>query len=221
MIRNLIETTVRASLLRKLYQAVYILPATYFLRRSIILFIKLRIVEQHDVNERFVTTTEVCTFVVYYYHPQHSCSKVIFLHLSAILSTGGGGFPSMHLGRHPQADTPRHTPPRQTPPWADTPRQIPLRRRLLQQTVRILLECILVLLSNLTTMKHVSSFKADYTCTLDSFYSETNHWNRQSNPCLKVWFALPLNCFQWKVTKNEIYSKNKVKFWQKLLSNLI
>ena len=58
------------------------------------------------------------------------------------------------LGRHPRADTPEQTPPwtdRQTPththtpteadtPWADTP-----SRRPLQRTVRILLECILVL----------------------------------------------------------------------------
>ena len=45
----------------------------------------------------------------------------MFLHLSVILSTGGV-YPSMHLGRHPR----------------------PPGRQLLQQTVRMLLECILV-----------------------------------------------------------------------------
>ena len=46
------------------------------------------------------------------YRPHRSCGKVMFLHLSVILSTGGV-YPSMHLGRHPPADTPpgRHPPP--------------------------------------------------------------------------------------------------------------
>ena len=42
--------------------------------------------------------------------------KVMFLHLSVILFTGGGVYPSMQWGRHPLG---RH-PPRQTPPQADT-----------------------------------------------------------------------------------------------------
>ena len=54
----------------------------------------------------------------------------MFLHLSAILFTGGM-YPSMHWGR---------TPPGQTYPSM----HCPLPRRLLQRTVRILLECILV-----------------------------------------------------------------------------
>ena len=53
----------------------------------------------------------------------------------------------------PRADTPpaRHPPPSQTPPWADTlPGQNPPpSRRLRQRTVRILLECILVLCMHL------------------------------------------------------------------------
>ena len=52
--------------------------------------------------------------------------KVMFLHLSVILFTGGGVYPSMQWGRHP----PDRHPPRQTTPppqgrhprpWANTP----------------------------------------------------------------------------------------------------
>ena len=48
----------------------------------------------------------------YHYCPQRSCGKVMFLHLSVILFTGGG-VPQCMLGyTHPlQVDT----------PWADTP----------------------------------------------------------------------------------------------------
>ena len=96
----------------------------------------------------------------------------MFLHLSVILSTRGGGVcPSACWDTPPWAGTPlgrpppgrhplvRHppgqTPPGRTPPWADTPQQTPPRqtphgqtpppsRRLLLRTVGILLECILV-----------------------------------------------------------------------------
>ena len=51
--------------------------------------------------------------LTYYYRPQRSCGKVMFLHLSVILSTGGGVSASVHAGIH--------TPPWQTPSWADTP----------------------------------------------------------------------------------------------------
>ena len=84
-----------------------------------------------------------------YYRPQRSCRKVMFLHLSVILSTGVGGLP-YPPGRHPtgqtlEADTPqgrhpslgrypldRHPPSADTPteqtspgdtPWADIPPQ--------------------------------------------------------------------------------------------------
>ena len=74
--------------------------------------------------------------------------KVMFLHLSVILFTVGRGYtPPMQtpsgrhpLGRHPLVDTPWQTPPGQTPPG----RHPPASRRLLLQTVRILMECILV-----------------------------------------------------------------------------
>ena len=73
----------------------------------------------------------------HFYRPQRSCGKVMFSQASVILFTGVCVW--------------------QTPPWADTPppgrqplgRHLPAdtpppSRRLLQWTVRILLECILV-----------------------------------------------------------------------------
>ena len=62
-----------------------------------------------------------------------SCGKVMFLHLSVILFRGVWQTP-------PWADIP----PGQTPSWADTSLADPRRRRPLQRTVRILLECNLV-----------------------------------------------------------------------------
>ena len=73
-----------------------------------------------------------------FYCPQRSCGKVMFLHLSVILSTGeclADTYPwaDTPLGRHPHwADTPLghplgrppwQTPRGKTPPWTDTPRQ--------------------------------------------------------------------------------------------------
>ena len=58
----------------------------------------------------------------FYYRPQRSWGKVMFLHLSVILFKGGVCHP---LGRHPPEQTPitRQTLPHWTdpPPWADTP----------------------------------------------------------------------------------------------------
>ena len=69
-----------------------------------------------------------------FYRQQRSCDKVIFLHVSVILSKGGAGrgLSDNPLDRHPLD---KHS-PGQTPP---TPQGRPLQR-----TVRILLECILV-----------------------------------------------------------------------------
>ena len=63
---------------------------------------------------------------LFYYRPQRSSGKVMFLHLYVILFTGGGGvvWQTLHPSRHPLAGHPQ--------------------RRPLQRTVRILLECILV-----------------------------------------------------------------------------
>ena len=76
-----------------------------------------------------------------FYRLQRSCGKVKFLHLSVILSTSecipACTWADTPLGRHlPRADTP----PGQTPPPS---------RRLLQRTVRILLECILVYIDSM------------------------------------------------------------------------
>ena len=69
------------------------------------------------------STSKHLDCVFYFYRPQRSCGKVMFLHLSVILSTGGGGCladtPSADtplgrqpLGRHPQTETPQaDTPP--------------------------------------------------------------------------------------------------------------
>ena len=58
-----------------------------------------------------------------FYRPQRSCGKVMFLHLSVILSMAGGLAGRHPLdrhppGRHPLAD--RHPPGRQTPPGTAT-----------------------------------------------------------------------------------------------------
>ena len=75
-----------------------------------------------------------------HFRRQHSCGKVMFLHVSVILSAEGmsGRHPldGRPLGRHP----PCQTPPGQTPlDQADTPKWRPLQR-----TLRILLDCIFV-----------------------------------------------------------------------------
>ena len=46
------------------------------------------------------------------YRPERSCGKVMFLHLSVILSTGGEENP---LNRHPSVDPPEQTPHEHTP----------------------------------------------------------------------------------------------------------
>ena len=70
-------------------------------------------------NENLLGNFKLCN-----YRPQRSCVKIMFLHVSAILSTGEC-LADSPLGRHPQADTPlgrplgRH-PQADTPP-TDTP----------------------------------------------------------------------------------------------------
>ena len=75
------------------------------------------------------------------YRSQHSCGKVMFLHLSMILFTWGYQA-DIPLGRQPPPPPGRHpsrvdTPSAQTSPGQTHP--------LLQQTVHILLECIYLL----------------------------------------------------------------------------
>ena len=85
----------------------------------------------------------ICPWTYFgYYRPQRSCGKVMFLHMSVILYTGGclpdTSPRQIPLGRHPQRHPPGQTPLRQTPPGQKPPKRWPL-----QQMVRILLECIL------------------------------------------------------------------------------
>ena len=70
-----------------------------------------------------------------------NCRKVMFSQACVKNSVHGGVYTSMHWGRHPC-------------PWSDTQTPLPSAcwdtppRRSLQLTVRILLECILVILCN-------------------------------------------------------------------------
>ena len=107
----------------------------------------------------YITTTKsVCRceildlqwlVICYFYRPQRSCGKVIFseacvknfVHRRGVcLGACWDTPPPPHPGQTPPwADTPQADTPR-----ADTPRQTPSpSRRLLQRTLRILLECIL------------------------------------------------------------------------------
>ena len=88
---------------------------------------------------------------------KRSCGKVMFLHLSVSHSVHRGGEVYTPPGRHPSGQT--HKPPGQTPPLArhtphlgrhchpqpPPPGRPTTPRQPLQRTVRILLECILVL----------------------------------------------------------------------------
>ena len=70
-------------------------------------------------------------YILHFYRPQRSCSKVMFLLLSISHSVHRGVYSSMQWGRHPPGQTypsmqwgrhpPGQTPLRQTPPWTDTP----------------------------------------------------------------------------------------------------
>ena len=97
----------------------------------------------------------------YFYRPQRSCDKVMFLHLSVILFTGGGCLPPQPPGKTPPStpgqtlppgQTPQQTPPAQCmlgyiPPAQCMLGYIPLPSAcwdtVNKRPVRILLECIL------------------------------------------------------------------------------
>ena len=88
---------------------------------------------------------------------RNEVAKVMFLHLSVILSMGGGCLPQWRGDTtSPREQTPlrsrppprsRHTPPEADTPWSRHPLgadTLPPPRRLPLWTVRILLDCILV-----------------------------------------------------------------------------
>ena len=86
--------------------------------------------------------------------------KVMFLHVSVILFTGGGCLPQSMLGCTPRRTPPRETPPGR-PPQEDT-RNPPLEQCMLGDTgnkraVYILLECILVKVDFLITLGRIRS----------------------------------------------------------------
>ena len=88
---------------------------------------------------------QIC--VEYCYRPQTKFAKVMFLHLSVILFTGGVSA-SVHAGIHPPEQTPtphwEQTPPsKHTPPWEQTPPCM-LGDTGNKRAVRILVECVLV-----------------------------------------------------------------------------
>ena len=99
---------------------------------------------QRHLLKHYLPTTSLAVgnYPCDYYRPQRRCGKVMFLHLSVILFTKGvsGHLPAQAdtspPGRHPPG---RHTPRADTPPG-----QTPPPARLLQWTIRIILECILV-----------------------------------------------------------------------------
>ena len=88
-------------------------------------------------------------FYHFYYRPQTKFGKVMFLHVSVILSTGGGSAP-LHAGIHPpvaESPTGTDTPtPGSRPPSGSRhpPAQCILGDTGNKRAVSILLECILV-----------------------------------------------------------------------------
>ena len=88
--------------------------------------------------------------ITVYYSLQTKFAKVVFLQVP-VCPRGGGCLPHTHilgrhlplgrhlLGRHPQADTPRH-------PLADTPLPSACWDTVKKRAVRILLECIIVII---------------------------------------------------------------------------
>ena len=99
-------------------------------------------------------------------------AKVIFLHVCVILFRGGSPGRETPLGREIPSGTrppPEQTPPTprdQTPPRADTPPGSRLQHTVYERPVRILLECILVIIIHclffgqelLISLKHILRF---------------------------------------------------------------
>ena len=92
-------------------------------------------VDQARPNSKISQIARIVNFSDSYYRPQRSCGKVMFLHVSVILSTGG----CLSTWADPPGQTPlldRHPRTRQTPPTRQTP--------LYSGHCSGLLECILV-----------------------------------------------------------------------------
>ena len=118
------------------------------------------------------------------YHPQHSCGKLMFLHLSVTLSTfcppqadNPLGQIPLPLGRHPPGQTPPGRNPLGNPPHPKWPPK---------QILYILLECILVLLYTylivhrmvFNSSKSSYPWNSDQKCTQNSVRGYRNMYGR-------------------------------------------
>ena len=84
------------------------------------------------VNVERVVKNRVVVFIdTYFYRPQRSWAKVMFLQVCVILFTGGGCLPQCMLGYHPPPPWEQMPPGSRHPPRADTPRE---QTHLLEQT---------------------------------------------------------------------------------------
>ena len=101
------------------------------------------------------STADDYVTIIVYYRPKRSCGKVMFLHVSVILFTGG-----LCQGDPP----PDRDPPGQRPPLPWTETSLPWTKTSLpwtetppydnERAVRILLECILVLHKTTVSTSH-------------------------------------------------------------------
>ena len=112
-----------------------------------------------------VDGTPVCITSLHYYGPQQSCGKVIFSQACINKSVHREGPASVHAGVHTRLGRPLvQTSPGQKPPRQTSPTPLdrhplppPPSRRLLQRTVRIPLECILVLKKSSVVFQKIRS----------------------------------------------------------------
>ena len=120
-------------------------------------------------------------------------AKVIFLHLSVILFTGGGVSASVHAGippppgsRPPWEQTPpgsRH-PPGADPPGSRHPPRSRLQHTVYERPVRILLECILVS----KNISYVQNKEKEWKFGSDkiAYYGKLNYSTESTYVCRRI-----------------------------------
>ena len=171
---------------------------------------------------------------MYFYRPQRSWAKVMFLQASVILSTASGGVclsacwdtPPQGAGPLPPgADTPpEQTPPRSRPPSPGSrhPPRSRLQHTVNERPVRILLECILVfsaikgLIVIINQPRDVSHYVKDGLLKENKMIVLTG-----SKPCLvfdgyfmkliskTLSFYIALSCHSRKMCKLDLYPSNR------------